>query len=124
MFAVGLMEGALIGGAVAHRREVRRERDMLLAANLAAQQTAICNANANAELARAEAAALRRQQPAAQTAGVVAVSVVVPAGVRPGAPFQVASGGHVYMVTCPAGVLPGQALLVELPAVPVVAVAY
>ena len=130
-FGVGMMEGAMIGGMMAHRREERREEQMMLEADMLAEQAAIRNANANAELARAEAEALRQQQYAAQAVpaarlGLVAVNVVVPAGISHGMPFNVESGGRVYSVTCPAGVFPGQLLRVELPAPtpPVVATAY
>ncbi len=120
----------MIGGMMAHRREERREEQMMLEADMMAEQAAIRNANANAELARAEAEALRRQQLAAQPVlaarpAFVAVDVVVPHGIGHGMPFNVESGGRVYSVTCPAGVFPGQLLRVEVPSpTPIVATAY
>jgi hypothetical protein len=124
-----LVAGMMVGGAMAHRREERREQQMMTEMAVASDQAAIRQANANAELARAEAEALRRQtaaQPAVAAAapGMVSVMVVVPAGVSAGMPFNVESGGRSYSVTCPAGVFAGQTLNVQLPApTPVVAVA-
>jgi hypothetical protein len=126
---VPLVAGMMVGGAMAHRREEQREQMMMTEMVLAQDQAAIRQANANADLARAEAEAYRRQtaaQPAVAAAapGMVSVMVVVPAGVSAGMPFNVESSGRSYSVTCPAGVFAGQTLNVQLPApTPVVAVA-
>mmetsp|Transcript_17713 Transcript_17713/g.28665 ORF Transcript_17713/g.28665 Transcript_17713/m.28665 type:complete len:275 (+) Transcript_17713:151-975(+) len=124
-----VMTGLMVGGAVSRNRQ-RRQHD-------AAMQQQVAQANAKAEEAQREAAAAkaeaekqaavaeaRAQSQPAQPTGMIPVQVSVPAGVGPGATFNVQHGGQVFAVVCPAGVGPGQTIMINVPAPqPTVAVA-